>query len=181
MLFGVSNVGKTVTGEKLAEKLNYSFIDIDEEIKKRFQTTLEKFMQEHPFSYERGQIKGKLLKDLLKEYKDNIVIAVSPIYYARFFNSLINLENVIAIELQDSEEHIFERLVFSDENDNVYKDDEYKEEHKEYYINDIHEDIVYVRNVFKKIKNKYFINNRSVDQVVAELMAIIQGISVNHV
>lgn len=181
MLFGVSNVGKTVTGEKLAEKLNYSFIDIDEEIKKRFQTTLEKFMQEHPFSYERGQIKGKLLKDLLKEYKDNIVIAVSPIYYARFFNSLINLENVIAIELQDSEEHIFERLVFSDENDNVYKDDEYKEEHKEYYINDIHEDIVYVRNVFKKIKNKYFINNRSVDQVVDELMAIIQGISVNHV
>ncbi len=181
MLFGVSNVGKTVTGEKLAEKLNYSFIDIDEEIKKRFQTTLEKFMQEHPFSYERGQIKGKLLKDLLKEYKDNIVIAVSPIYYARFFNSLINLENVIAIELQDSEEHIFERLVFSDENDNVYKDDEYKEEHKEYYINDIHEDIVYVRNVFKKIKNKYFINNRSVDQVVDELMAIIQGISDNHV
>lgn len=46
---------------------------------------------------------------MLKEYKDNIVIAVSPIYYARFFNSLLNLENVIAIELQDSEEHIFER------------------------------------------------------------------------
>ena len=181
MLFGVTNVGKTVTGEKLAKKMNYAFLDMDEEIKKRFRTTLEKFMQEHPFSYERGQIKGKLLKDLLKEYKDNIVIAVSPIYYARFFNSLINLENVIAIELQDSEEHIFERLVFSDENDNVYKDGEYKEEHKEYYINDIHEDIVYLRNVFKKIKNKYFINNRSVDQVVAELMAIIQGISVNHV
>lgn len=37
-----------------------------------------------------------------------------------------NLENVIAIELQDSKEHIFERLVFSDENDNAYKDDEYK-------------------------------------------------------
>jgi shikimate kinase len=25
MLFGISNVGKTVTGEKLAEKLNYAF------------------------------------------------------------------------------------------------------------------------------------------------------------
>lgn len=176
MLFGVTNVGKTVTGEKLAEKLNYSFLDMDEEIKKRFQTTLEKFMQEHPFPYERGQVKGKLLKDLLKEYKDNIVIAVSPIYYARFFNSLLNLENVIAIELQDSEEHIFERLVFSDENDNIYKDDEYKEKHKDYYINDIHEDIVYARKIFKKIENKYFINNRSVDQVVEELTAIIQNI-----
>ena len=29
MLFGISNVGKTVTGEKLAEKLNYTFFDLD--------------------------------------------------------------------------------------------------------------------------------------------------------
>lgn len=41
MLFGVSNVGKTVTGEKLAQKLKYSFLDLDEEIKKRYHTTLE--------------------------------------------------------------------------------------------------------------------------------------------
>jgi len=37
LLFGISNVGKTVTGEKLAEKLGYSFLDLDEEIKKRLQ------------------------------------------------------------------------------------------------------------------------------------------------
>ncbi len=61
------------------------------------------------------------------------------------------MEQIIAIELQDSEEHIFERMVFSDENDNIYKDDAYKEEHKDYYIRDIHEDIVYVKRVFKKI------------------------------
>jgi len=36
MLFGVSNVGKTVTGKMLAEKLEYSFADLDEEIKKDF-------------------------------------------------------------------------------------------------------------------------------------------------
>lgn len=179
MLFGISNVGKTVTGEKLAEKLKYSFIDLDEEIKRRFQTTLEKFMQDYPYSHERYKIKGKILKDLLKEYKDNMVIAVSPIYYARNFNSLLDLEQVIAIELQDSEEHIFERMVFSDENDNIYKDDAYKEEHKDYYIRDIHEDIVYAKRVFKKIENKYFIDNRPVDQVVDELMVIIQSITVN--
>lgn len=101
MLFGVSNVGKTVTGEKLAEKLGYPFLDLDEEIKKKFQTTLEKFMRDYPYSHERHKIKGKLLKDLLHEYKDNMVIAVSPIYYSRNFNSLLDLEQVIAIELQD--------------------------------------------------------------------------------
>lgn len=176
MLFGVSNVGKTVTGEKLAEKLNYSFIDMDEEIRKRFQTTLEKFMHDYPFSYERSKMKGELLKDLLKEYKDNIVIAVSVIWYARFFNPLLDLENVVPIELQDSEEHIFDRLIFSDENDNLYTDDEYKEQHKDAYIKDIHEDIMYVKRTFKKIKNKYFIDNRSVDQVVDDLLMMIKKI-----
>ena len=175
MLFGVSNVGKTVTGAKLAEKLNYIFIDLDEEIKKRFQMTLEEFMRKNPYPYERSKVKGKILRDLIEEYKDDIVIAVSPIWYARNFNSLLDLERVIAIELQDSEEHIFERLVFSDENDNIYKDDEYKEQNKVYYIKDIHEDIVYARKLHKKIINKYFINNCSIDQVVDELMITIQN------
>lgn len=175
LLFGVTNVGKTVTGERLAEKLNYSFIDMDEELKKRFQTTLEIFMKDHPFPYERGQIKGKLLKDLLKENKDNIVIAVSVIYYSEFFDSFLDMENVIAIELQDSKEHIYDRLVFSDENDIIYKDDLYKEEHKDYYMNDIQEDILYAENLFRKIKNKYFMNNQSVDEVVDGLILIINN------
>ncbi len=92
------------------------------------------------------------MKDLVLESEDNAVIAVSPIYHARNFNSLLKLENVLAIELQDSAEHIFQRLVFSDENDNVYADDEYKEAHRDYYIKNIREDTVYVRQTFKKIK-----------------------------
>lgn len=33
MLFGVTNVGKSTVGELLAEKMNFSFYDLDEEIK----------------------------------------------------------------------------------------------------------------------------------------------------
>ena len=40
---------------------------------------------------------------------------------------------------------------FSDENDNVYKDDVYKEEHKDYYIRKIHEDIVYGKMTAKML------------------------------
>lgn len=173
------NVGKTVIGEKLAKRLRYSFCDLDEEIKKRLQMSLEKFMSDNPFPHERYKIKGKILNDLCKEYENNVVIAVSPIFNSRNFNSLIDLEQVIAIELQDSEEHIFQRLVFSDENDNIYKDDKYKKQHKDYYIQDIHEDIVYARRIYKKIRNKYFIDNRSVEQAADDLMVIIQNISVN--
>ena len=43
--------------------------------------------------------------------------------------------------LIDTPENIFDRLVFSDENDNIYMDDKYKNQRKDYYLNDIQEDI----------------------------------------
>lgn len=175
MIFGIANVGKTVTGRKLAAKLKYPFYDLDEEIKKVFQVTIEQFMRENPWPHERYKVKGKVLKDLLERCGENAVISVSPIYNARNFNSLLDREQVMAIELRDSEEHIFERMVFSDENDVIYEDDEYKNEHKDYYLNDIHKDLVYAKGTFKKIRHKYFMDNRPVDQVVEDLVDIIQN------
>ena len=169
LIFGVSNVGKTEVGKKLAEKLEYPFFDLDEEIKKTFQTTLEEFVKANPWVYERTVIRGKILKKTVEENGEDMVVAVSPIYYARNFNSLLKRENIIGVELQDTEEHIFERLVFSDENDNVYKDDAYKMQHKKYYIKEIHEEIMYLKRSFQKIQWKYFMNNKSVEQVAEEL------------
>lgn len=177
LLFGISNIGKTKTGEKLAEKLGYSFLDLDEEIKKRLNTTLEEFIREYPFPHGRYKVKGKILRDLVNNPKENTVIAVSPIYYARNFNSLLDLEQVVAIELQDSEEHIFQRLIFSDQDDNPYHDDEYKEEHKDSFLKAIHGDIVYARKCFKKITNKYFIDNKPINQVVEDLIVMIENLT----
>ncbi|MBP3040849.1 hypothetical protein J9303_15265 [Bacillaceae bacterium Marseille-Q3522] len=81
--------------------------------------------------------------------------------------------------MQDSAEHIFERLVFSDENDDIFQDDEYKEQHRDYFIKEIREEIAYAKRTFKKIKHKYYIDNRSVDQVANDLAVMIQNISVN--
>lgn len=169
LIFGVTNVGKTVTGKRLAEKLGYPFYDLDDEIKKAYHTTLEKFMKDNPWPHERYKIKGKLLKKIVTENGENMVVAVSPIYDARNFNSLLDLDQVLAVELQDTEEHIFERLVFSDENDVIYEDKAYKEAHRNYYLKDIHQDIVYVRKTFKKIRWKYFIDNKPVEQVANEI------------
>lgn len=173
LIFGISNVGKTEIGKKLAEKLNYSFFDLDDEIKNHFHTTLEQFMKENPWPYERCIVKGKILRNIILDNGDDMVIAVSPIYYARNFNYLLEQEEVVAVELQDTEEHIFERLVFSDENDKIYKDDEYKEKHKDYYMKEIHEDIMYMKRAFKKIQWKYFIDNKSIEQASDELMRMI--------
>lgn len=78
----------------------------------------------------------------------------------------------MAIELRDSAENIFDRLVFSDENDNVYEDTEYKNLHREYYINEINEDLVWYGKVYNAIKNKYNVNNQSPEQVANQIIDI---------
>lgn len=41
LLFGVSNVGKSVTGKLLTERLNNTFYNLDEEVKKYLKITME--------------------------------------------------------------------------------------------------------------------------------------------
>ena len=171
LLFGISNVGKTTVGKILAKKLDYKFVDLDDVIKEKF-NSIEEFQKNYPFQYEAHKIKGKLLKDLCKE--NNSVIAVSPIYYSRNFNDLLKNVDVIAFELQDSPKNIFERLIFTDEFDNVCEDSkEYKNKHKEYYLNDIKEDILYYKKAFIKIDNKYNVDGRNPEYVAEQIYKII--------
>ena len=44
LLFGVSNVGKSTVGKLLAERLGFDFFDLDEEIKRRMEMSLEEFV-----------------------------------------------------------------------------------------------------------------------------------------
>ena len=169
LIFGITNVGKTVPGEILAKKLGSPFFDLDDEIRKTFHMTLEEFMKQNPWPHERYIVKGKVLRSIIENNGEDMVIAVSPIYNARNFNYLLKRGNVIAVELQDTKEHIFERLVFSDENDQIYKDDEYKEEHREHYLREIQEDIQYVKGTFRAIQWKYFVDNKSPEQVAEEI------------
>ncbi len=44
LLFGVSNVGKSTVGRLPAERLGFGFADLDEEIKKHLEMSLEEFV-----------------------------------------------------------------------------------------------------------------------------------------
>jgi len=99
-----------------------------------------------------------------------MVFAISPIYYAVNFNKYVSQEDVLAIELQDTPENIFDRLVFSDENDVIYQDDDYKNQHKKHYISDIKKDITWYKKSFSKITNKFFVNSDPVEMVVDRII-----------
>ncbi|MDR1620559.1 MAG: hypothetical protein LBS18_07860, partial [Clostridiales bacterium] len=168
LLFGVTNVGKTVTGALLAHRLGYDFYDLDEEIKKHCNTTLEDFVSTGTLR-ERDTIRCNLLHSLIARKGDK-VIAVTPLSHIQMIQPLLSSPDIFSIELLDSAENIFDRLVFSDENDTIYKDDDYKNAHREYYLSEINEDLEWYGSVYADIQHQFHISGRLPEDVADALI-----------
>lgn len=159
LLLGISNVGKTTIGKIVADKLRYDFYDLDEEIRNRYKMTQQEFIDTYWNLYERDKIRGDFIGELLNQKGDKI-IAVTPMYYSSFFSKYMKKGMAIGIELQDTVENIFNRTIFTDENDQIYEDSaEYREEHRAYYLKEIKQDITFYKRSFAKIENKFQVNN----------------------
>ncbi|MBQ9251409.1 MAG: hypothetical protein IJ188_05875 [Clostridia bacterium] len=171
LLFGVSNVGKTTAGKLLAERLALPFHDLDAEVCAFYETTLEEFVNRGTLE-DRDRKRG-LVMDQLTRDKASKVIAVTPISYIKYLKPLLKRQDVIPIELRDTPENIFERLVFSDEDDVAYEDNEYKEKHRVYYLREIREDLKWYGKVYEGIPNKLDMNNAAPEKVVEDLMKFI--------
>lgn len=168
LLFGVSNVGKSVTGKLLAQRLGYDFYDLDEETKKYHNTTLESFVSTGTLR-ERDKMRCDLINSLVSR-KGNKVVAITPLSYIHTISPLLSSIDIFSIELIDSAENIFDRLVFSDENDVIYKDDEYKNEHRDHYLSEINEDLEWYGSVYTDIKYHFHISGRLPEDVADALI-----------
>lgn len=168
ILFGVSNVGKSVTGQLLSTKLGFDFYDLDDEVVKHLGISLEKFVHTGTLAW-RDQIRCQLVNRIIQS-KNNKVLAVTPLAYINSIQYLFGSDDTLAILLQDSPQHIFDRLIFSDENDRIYKDDEYKNQHRDYYLSEIQKDIYFYEKNYSEIKNRFHMNGNSPEVVVAQLI-----------
>ena len=169
LLFGVSNVGKSITGELLAKQLGYHFYDLDEEVKKRQHTTIEKFVTTELLE-DRDYIRGCIIGDIFDEDPENKIIAVTPISFYDNFEEYLEYPEVLAIELRDTPENIFKRLVFSDENDVVYFDDDYKNANAEHYLTEIARDLEWYGQCNERVTNKFDMNGDTPEEVVSRLI-----------
>lgn len=169
-LFGASNVGKTTVGKLLAERLDIKFVDLDEEVKNRLKISLEEFVNTENLRW-RDQKRGSIIKKIIKMEED-VVFAISPISYIENFKTSIISDDNLLIELYDTPENIFSRLVFSDENDEIYSDDNYKNANKDYYMKEIQADLDWYGMVNAKIgiHNRVFVNNKSPEEVVDRII-----------
>lgn len=168
LLFGISNVGKSVTASLLASQLGCAFYDLDDEVKKHMNTTLETFVHTGTLGF-RDSIRVHVMEKII-HLPEAKVFSICPISYSEYYHHLLDRQDIFAIELQDLPEHIFERLVFSNEHDELYHDIDYKYEHIDRILLEISSDIEYYSQCFSKIEHKFFMNNDAPEQVVERLI-----------
>jgi len=111
VLIGYMASGKTSLGKKLAEKLNYNFIDLDDFIENKENLSVSEVFKTKGEIYFRKQ-ESFYLKELLQS-KNNIVLAVgggTPCYSGNM-DYILNAENVNSIYLKASLATLANKLI----------------------------------------------------------------------
>lgn len=157
LIWGVSNVGKTTVGRELAKRLNCNFYDIDDEIIKIY-GSIDNFQEIFPDDYDRFDEKEEIMLDIINKEK-NFIMAVSPIFSASVIENVL-FTDTMSIEIIDTPEAIYDRLIL--EGADAL---EYKEKHKEHYMQEIKWDQTASYDLFKDIP-KVNINNHNIKDSV---------------
>lgn len=132
-------------------------INIDKELIKMF-GSIDNFRNLYNDDYERFEFKKDLMLEVI-HHTDNLIMSVSPIFSNDIVEDILK-ENVSSIEITDTSEAIFDRLILDGE-DAV----QYKNKYKEHYMSEIKYDQLAITKEFKNIP-KVFINGKGIEDSV---------------
>ena len=108
ILTGYMGCGKTVIGARLSEKLCIKYIDLDQYIEKKEDSSITKIFEKKGDIYFR-KIESKYLHEIIK--KDNIILSLgggTPCYHEN--HKIFNIDNNISFYLKHTRKKITERL-----------------------------------------------------------------------
>ena len=114
-LTGVSCVGKTTVGLRLAELMGLTFFDLDTEIEQFFGMPIERLRQKYLMPHDFRKEAAKALSYLLdKPESRQAVIALPPSGLMGGYLAVIKKTQGLKVALLDRPERILDRIVFYD-------------------------------------------------------------------
>jgi len=138
-IVGICCVGKTTIGRLLADKLGYLFYDLDEEVEKYYEKSIER-LQRDCLTMNGFREKASVVLDLLLNKNECSVIASTPsglkYSYLQVYKKYKNRKELVSIHLIDSPENVLNRLTFYDIDSNLI-DIELSEKEKKKYLKEI--------------------------------------------
>ena len=149
-LTGVSCVGKTTIGAKLAALLDYAFVDLDAEIESHFGISIERLQRQYLTPYSFRKEASKALKQALSR-KDsrNCVIVLPPSGLMDTYWRVVKRAEGIIVVVRDELENIVKRAIFYDiDSRPIHKD--LTEKEKGLYVREIRKDIAYFGRTYRR-------------------------------
>ena len=149
-LTGVSCVGKTTIGAKLAPLLGCPFFDLDHEIQRFFSMPIEHLQDKCLTMYAFRQEASKALTHLLKrEDSGDSVIALPPSGLMDNYWRVVKRAEGTVVVLTDNAENILKRITFYDKDSNPIEK-HLTEKEKPLYLKEIKKDISYFNRTYKR-------------------------------
>jgi shikimate kinase len=150
-LAGVSCVGKTTIGARLAGLLECRFFDLDVETERFFGTSIERLRNRYLTSHDFRLVASQALKDVLSRRDScNCVIALPPSGLLGGYWKVVNeTKHAIIVVLGDSAENILGRITFYDIDSRPVPTN-LTDREKGLYLREIKRDISYFRCSFRR-------------------------------
>ena len=173
-LVGVSCVGKTTIGKRLAERLGYAFFDLDTEIEHYFGTSIERLKAALVTEYTFRHKAALALKHLVRQQeKTPYVVALSPSGLMDHYARVLKQVACVTIALHDRPEHILARITFYDR-DSQPMHKVLSAVEKAYYLREITADIQYFGQSHKKAHWQVDIAGLGIEASVAKIEALLR-------
>jgi len=170
-LFGIACVGKSTIGELLAKKWGYTFIDFDMEVKSRMGVSISKLMDDCLTDQGYRQKVKHILPQILQENKDNMVLAMPPSGLFREYLTVFRKHgDVLTVTLKDKAKNILQRLIFTDDDDNLLDEEIVNDGNRALYYKEIQKDIDYYSYTLRKADLQFNIDGMNAESA-ANLLA----------
>jgi shikimate kinase len=162
-IVGVSCVGKTTIGKMLAEKIGFSFFDLDIEIQDYYNKPIER-IQDECFSMIGYREKASVVLDSLFSKNIDSVISGTPsglkYSYLRVYKKHKADKDLYSILINDLYENVLDRLTFSDKDSNPITE-KLDDSKKKRYLKEIKADYNFFKDSYDRADFKININNTS--------------------
>lgn len=172
-LTGVSCVGKTTIGAKLAALLDYAFVDLDAEIESYFGTSIERLRRQYLTVYSFRKEASKALKHVLtrKDSRD-CVIVLPPSGLMDSYWRVVKKAEGTTVVIRDEPENIVARAIFYDiDSRPMHKDITEKE--RRLYVREIKTDVTYFGRTYRRANVTVDIAGLTPDDAARKLKEVI--------
>jgi shikimate kinase len=169
-LAGVSCLGKTTIGARLAGLLECRFFDLDVETERFFETSIERLRNRHLTPHDFRLAASQALKGVLaREDSSNCVIALPPSGLLGGYWKVVNeTRDAIIVVLRDTPENILERITFYDIDSRPLQK-RLTDPERGLYLREIERDIAYFSRSFRRAHVSVDITGCSPDEAARKV------------